>query len=550
MHHLHQCSKHVYFDGFLPPHKRDIRLDRLKRSLQKLSSHHTVSQKLQPCKRSWDGKPLPLGTVFPSGPPTQSAFRGLPPATFVVPAVLDALGTSRYAAIATVVPGEAEVYCATAARENGGIILSNDSDLFVHDLGNGAFVYLDSVELRTSETMDRTRNSICCKIVRLEVFRPPDIAQRLGVKTLQDIAFQFVRRHSHTLSEAVKATRDQRDSEEEIAYKKFLQEYDAEPSVSENKQFSPQALARLHTQARFLDPRISELICQLESNDSDTAEVYLLFLIEDPTRSSAWSVSSEQRSFIYSVCALHLKNATHYPTTTIKECRRRAQDFVLHPIHLLTHPETLAFAQTLLTQVHLFTSAFATLPSPLLYRTYALFTIYLWHLSVSKTPPSRTLLQRALTGTYTPHPTWEDIHLSAQIQAVLYSLRMIQQVLQYIFSAIEEALPSELLELAASLEDLPVLAELMPSSWELREMVAGVDVEVVMERLAVLLQEEGGDEEGGREVVKEGFTNQPLAAAPASKTEEKKKRKKGKTKKKSGEVKDEEHQNNMFQMLA
>ena len=127
---------------------------------------------------------------------------------------------------------------------------------------------------------------------------------------------------------------------------------------------------------------------------------------------------------------------------------------------------------------------------------------------------------------------------------------MIQQVLQYISSAIEEALPRELEELRVSLEDLPALAGLMPSSWELREVVEGVDVEVVMESLAVLLQDEVGDEEGGSEVVKEGFTNRADAAAPASKTEKKKKRKKGKTKKKSSEVKNEEHQNNMFQMLA
>ena len=127
---------------------------------------------------------------------------------------------------------------------------------------------------------------------------------------------------------------------------------------------------------------------------------------------------------------------------------------------------------------------------------------------------------------------------------------MVQQVLEYTSSAIEEALPRELEELKVSLENLPALAGLMPSSWELREVVEGVDAEGVMERLAVLLQEEVGDEEGGSEVVKEGFTNRADAAAPALKTGKKKKRQKAKTKKKSSEVKDEEHQNNMFQMLA
>ena len=481
-----------------------------------------------------------------------SAVRGLPPATFVVPAVLEALGTSKYAAITTVVPGEAEVYCATAAREDGGIILSNDSDLFVHDFGNGAFVYLDSVELRTSESKDQIRDVKCCKILILEVFRPPDIAQRLGIKNLQELAFQFVRRHSHTLSEAIKATKDPRDREEELAYVKFLQEYDTEPSVSENQQFSPQALARLHNQARFLDPRTSELICQIESKNSQDAQVYLLFLIEDPTRSSAWSFSSYQRSFIYSVCTLYLKNATDYPRTTITECRRRGQDFVMHPIHLLTYPETIAFAITLQTRLQIFTKAFPSIPTTLVWRTYALFSIYLWHLNASKSPPSRTLLQRALTANYTPHPTWEDIHLSAQIEAVLHSLRMIQQILQYISSAMEIPLPRELLELAASLQHLPVLASLMPSPFELSKMTDEVDVENVMERLALLLQDEVRDEEGHGELVKETFTNRAsaTAATPPSPPEKKEKRKKGKTKKKNGEVIEKGHQNNMFQMLA
>ncbi len=550
MHHLHRRSKQIYFDGYLPPHKRDVRLDRLQRSLQKLSGHHAVSQKLHPCKRRWDGKPLPPGVVFPSGPPTLSAFRGLPPATFVVPAVLDALGTSRYAAITKVVLGEAEVYCAAAARENGGINLSNDSDLFVHDLGDGAFVYLDSVELRTSKTKDQTRNSGCCEIVRLEMFRSTDIAQKLGVKTLQELAFHFVRRHSYTLSEAIKATKDQRDREEELAYEKFLREYDTEPLVSEKQQFSPQALACLHSQARFLDPRISELICQVESKNNHDAEVYLLFLIEDPTRSSAWSVSSDQRSFIYSVCALYLANATNSSRCTIKECRRRGQDFVMHPIHLLTHPETIAFAYTLQTQLKVFTKAFPNLSTDLIWRTYALFKVYLWHLNASKPPPSRALLQRALTGNYTPHPTWEDIHLSAQIQAVLYSLRMIQQVLQYISSAGVKPLPRELQELAASLQHLPVLAKLMPSPWELTKVMEELDSEGVIKRLAVLLQEEVGDEEGCGEAVREGFTKQgsnaPLTQSPGKQ----KKRKKTKTKKKESEVLDKGDQTNMFQMLA
>lgn len=477
-----------------------------------------------------------------------SAFRGLPPATFVVPAVLDALGTSKYAAVTRVVPGEAEVYCAAAARESGGIILSNDSDLFVHDLGDGAFVYLDSVELRTNESKTQTDNSSSCKPLNLETFQPHSIAQRLGLQTLQSLAFQFLLHHPSTLSHAITLTKAPLSISEQLAYQTFLRDYTTSPSTSESQLFSPLALSRLRTHARFLDPRISELICQLESNnETDTANVYLLPLIEDPTRSPAWAVSAEHREFIYSVCALYLNS----PTTTISECHRRAHSYTMHPISLLPLPSLLTFAHTLQRHLNLFTPPnFPNLPPPLIYRTYALFTIQLSHLTSSKKPPTHTLLQRALTATYTPHPTWNDIHLSAQIQAVLYSLRMIQQILQYISSSsstIEPPLPYELPNLSTSLQDLPVLAKLMPLPFELREVLEReeIDIDDVMERLGVLLREEAGMGEGVGEEGDGGVTWETVG-------------KKGKRKRKGGKEGMEGDgvgvgkgvQSNMFEVLA
>ena len=155
-------------------------------------------------------------------------------------------------------------------------------------------------------------------------------------------------------------------------------------------------------------------------------------------------------------------------------------------------------------------------------------------------------------GAYTPHRTWEDIHLEAQIQAVLYSLRMIKQILQYITSsATEEPLPGELLELAAELGDLPLLAGLMPSPFELREAMGKVDIDDVMEKLAALLQEEVGDEERFGEVVKEGFGNQAAdVAAPTPIVGKKKKRKKKKEEKEECEVVDKGGGDNMFRVLA
>ena len=110
----------------------------------------------------------------------------------------------------------------------------------------------------------------------------------------------------------------------------------------------------------------------------------------------------------------------------------------------------------------------------------------------------------------------------------------------------EMPLPGELEELRDELRDLPVLAGLMPSSWELRSAMEGVDIDDIMEKLATLLQEEVADDEGWVEIVKESSTKQADNAAPPSTPAKKKKRKRAKTKKKTSEV----QQNNMFQLLA
>ena len=114
----------------------------------------------------------------------------------------------------------------------------------------------------------------------------------------------------------------------------------------------------------------------------------------------------------------------------------------------------------------------------------------------------------------------------------------------------ETPLPAELVELGAELKDLPMLAALMPSSWELRSAMEGVDVNDVMEKLAFLLQGEVGHEEGFGELVKEGFTIRNDAAVPTSNPGKKKKRKKAKTRKMNSEVTEKGDQNNIFEMLA
>ena len=82
--------------------------------------------------------------------------------------------------------------------------------------------------------------------------------------------------------------------------------------------------------------------------------------------------------------------------------------------------------------------------NPLLYHIFALSEILTWYLNSTSTKaavaaaPSLTSMMRILStpkATRNDHWTWTDIHLAAQVQGVLYSLRILKQILQYVCTA-------------------------------------------------------------------------------------------------------------------
>lgn len=529
-------SEKIYFDGYLPPRKRSTRIERLETSLRKLFEHRQNYLDASICKeKKWDGQPQPTSVVLRSGSHTPTTFRGIPPATFIVPAILDAICRSKYAAVCTVVPGEAEVYCAAAAKESGAIILSNDSDLFVHDLGShGAFVYLSSAELRANNGNDEGLGGDSCQTIRLSVLRPRDIAERLGIDNLQHLAFEFHKRHSQTLPEALEsAKRHQGRGRED--FQNFLRAYITEPSISQSRLFSQEALARISSHGRLLDPRTSEVICQLESTDRQTVHAYLLCLIEDPARSSAWLVSSSHRYFAYSIYKTfgNRNDQTEPSNTAIVELTRRGREFTLQDITLLSHDSVIEFALHLHRQLDEYATQFSELDKPLVWRLYALSQVYHWYLNTSRTPPSREALARAMTGKHNPRPTWDDIHLSAQIQAVLYSLRMIKQILAYTASATNTSLNQVLRDLAVILDDLPNMAVLIPSSFELVAQISDFEIDNVLDDLAVILQKEAGftDQDPNHGIESDEVTHDEapnLTDAPVKKRKKSKRKKAGK----------------------
>lgn len=437
-----------------------------------------------------DPKALFQNTVLTSGYSSTTNCRELPVVSFLVPAVLDSLSGSKYAAVTRVVFGEADAYCAEEARRNGGLILTNDSDLFVHDLGSdGAFAFLSRAALSPMEGGGVDEGSKACSTLELSIFRPNEIAKRLGLISLRRLAFLYQESGGITLSEAIAQVKNLSDDGKSPLYLEFLEEFTAEPCIPELQAFQDFSRDRLRSSGglvSFLDPRISEFVLQLVSKQEETANISLPILNDDTTRSSAWLVSASERSFAYSAAICFYQDTLKVPNIVAMEYTRKGPRIVKQQVVFLNNPQLLNYGTLLLAQFRQLTNTFSEFPGRLLWRIYALAQTYRWYLNTGKLPPSRHAMTRVMTAVATEKWQWEDYHLSAQIQAVLYSLRIIQQILAYTLS--NEISSDILFRLAVKLRDLPQLAQLIPSRSELAAQTEDLDIEQLLDLLANILQ--------------------------------------------------------------
>ena len=215
--------KFIFFDGCLPQHKQTTRQERQRQSLQVLGRMYAAEVKGFKWARSskTTTSSLRYRTLCSDEQPSLR-FRGLLPPAFLVPAILDALRDSRYASRTRLVLEEADTSCARVAREEGGVILTSDSDVLVYDLGpHGAVAFLAHVHLIHEDPM-RTR-AASTETLKISVLRPKDIAERLGLSNLSRFAFEISQDPHVTFNEAVRrAKRSQNNAEFEV----FMKMYD------------------------------------------------------------------------------------------------------------------------------------------------------------------------------------------------------------------------------------------------------------------------------------------------------------------------------------
>lgn len=352
-----------------------------------------------------------------------------------------------WADIAAIVPGEADTQCAEAARLTCSAVLTNDSDLLVHDLGpHGTVILLNSVQV-----VENLQDSAETEIRGLEV-HPYKVCRRLGITNIQQLAYTLTRNPKLSFVELLHRSKEDFEAiERSSAYSEFIREYQANLNFAEtvgSKEY-----------ARILDPRVSELLWQFEMRDvycrTGEPHLYLGILHEDPTRRCAWELGRPYRALGYS-----LLNLSQPPTrrfSAVHEFVRRGGRIVAEQVPLDDTQNVNSGLDSIQKHLDLVRSHFGRDARQGFWVMFALSEIYR-DTANSTMIPGAAQLERFLGAGFMGRTTdWVDVHFLAQIQAVLYSVRILKQLLDV---AVDRDI---FVERQGILADLPPLHSLMIS---------------------------------------------------------------------------------------
>ncbi|OAA68423.1 DNA replication initiation factor cdc45 [Niveomyces insectorum RCEF 264] len=382
---------------------------------------------------------------------TQSNSRSPAPA-FTVPAVLDALHQSPiYGPLTSLVPGEADTFCAGRARAaDSGTVLTSDSDLLVQDLGSRANVVL----FRDIDPRRRDAD----KPLIVPTYSPAKLCQRLALRPgngMRALAFELFLDPHLSLGKLVeRANREAAITTFPREYAAFAEQYAHPGQLAQ--------LAKTYDTAE-LDPRLSEFVLQClfplhrgnEGREGGTGLgpdnsvlVFVPQLLEDWTRTNAWEVSTPLRQ-----CAYSLQQLVAPPqATAVREYTRRASlSSRGTQVELLSLP-----------QIHGAVGAFTACLRRIQTQTetdhdlqWVILAAHLdieWSRNAAKESVCLTVLcNETPADGVLDRVTWNTVHWLSQIQATLYSLRLLKQMLEFV---LREADEKQLARLAPILSDL------------------------------------------------------------------------------------------------
>ncbi|KAL4886379.1 XPG domain containing-domain-containing protein [Aspergillus karnatakaensis] len=456
--------KGIYFDGALPASKRETRLTRLESQRRRLELFCATTKNGFGTTQNHDPKRIIKPEHVLRSRPTSANFGNLPTNPFMVSAVFEDLKYRwdndnmsnitagvlpvlhpeciSWAKLTTMVPGEADAFCAYEARRTGSCILTNDSDLLLFDLGeNGSVIFLDSVELSLSDLARPAQTQL-----KASMLQPALIAERLGISNLISLAYCLKAHPQAGLVELIQLSKSSAVLAGPSGYSSFVEEYQNDSSA---QQIMKRPLG-------LLDARVSELFWQYRTNRAEEdLHIYLPILNEDHSRRCAWVQSRSVRNVAYSILNLSRPSDERY--SHVSEFIRRGQRIAEDRMELRDEPWISTELRALSARLDSFKANFGTDSGfPGFWAMFALHESY----GAEAQPDHHDLhrIKRFMSVGYMgKRPGWPDLHLTAQIHAALYSLRILKQLLS--ISNPHEAVAINLKDTLGNLPPLRTAAE-------------------------------------------------------------------------------------------
>ncbi|KAI1267040.1 hypothetical protein F5Y18DRAFT_381314 [Xylariaceae sp. FL1019] len=447
----------IYFDGYLPPSKWDVRRKRY--NLQYLSMKDMARDQPNGSRR------IPQAYLHPSltglaltSLPERRSQRKLPQLPFLVPAVLDILKKSTtWWPLCHIVPGEADAYCAEDVKLNGGTVLTTDSDLAISDLGpDGSMSFIDDVRTDDSDNSNLITNK----------FTPKSISDRFGLADLGGVArvaFEM-QREKTGFDKAVGIVRDTQGFDfagDAVLFTEFLQEHSTKhyllkghPVESVLGEIDPR-VSEMVVQSLVVDEKggISEESLTMENRGSELLSMFLPVMVENRYRKSAWTMSMEVRRIAYGISQTFARHVSPsiIEYRMIDDIRTKAG----RQIDIPSLRETLGQCELLVKTVNQLAQA---LPDKSLqWLAFAIYQDIVF--AVSEDKPSLCASLCAVVGTgQSDECSWDLIHFTAQVQASLYSLRMIKQTID-VAAHLTQDLRQPVRDLRDLLSTLPDITE-------------------------------------------------------------------------------------------
>ncbi|KZM18285.1 hypothetical protein ST47_g10552 [Ascochyta rabiei] len=408
----------IVFDGALPQSKRTERVSRLEQNNSRVRNFR-VQYPVSSC-------PVPnyLGSILHA---------------FLAPSLREALLGSPYASRTRIEPGEADDWCALHAKDyDRSIIFTSDTDLLLYSYpAETLIVFFQDADVTTG----------------VKSYCPEQMRQKLRLDSLAQFAFAIIREPSHTSDDLL---RDALSLDlKSDSYLEFSGRYAGRTTIPSH--FSKDSGLPLPLQN--LDVRVSEFVHQA-LDSSPIPLVYLPLLVEDPNQSSAWSSGQDYRKLAYSLLVPK--------TSVVHEYRRKAQGISVQEIPPHVVEVSISDMMAHISGVSNW-AADKNVGPGLMWPLFALSIVLL----DSKTPPSVTVVLHILNGDF--DNSWDFIHLTARLQAVLYSLRMLKQVLA-VYLAIHGLnklqIDKDVLELAKHTATLPSIADTFAVPGQPRKLLA------------------------------------------------------------------------------